>query len=251
MRIGRWRTWFASGFCQKIADAVSELRGWGVSSEDIRAWQCANLTRPHYSLQKSVVDFLRSRQPRFPEVRMRRKLERWDIPLFPRLRGHRAVAILCRLANLVPPRVSAAVLRTFWSGWCTSRRFGGRAACLFCSAEAGDSIEHASICRSLATFGHTFLHLPYYAEPGARRLDFLLLDSVLHSDDTRLILGALRVAAAYRTHCHFRRSPALLGEPDVVYRALGQAVKELVQGHSRAMAAFDARWSFGLSSVPS
>ena len=162
--------------------------------------------------------------------------------LFPRLRALRALAMLHRLPKLVAPRVSAAVLRTLWSGWCTARRFGRRAPCLFCKTEDGDSIEHVSLCPTLAQFGHADLRLPYFADAEQRRIDFLLLRHASELSDARLALGALRVAAAYQVHCNFRRRPGALRGQEVVRGALLQTVKQLVQGHDVAMAIFDGRW---------
>ncbi|CAK0851197.1 unnamed protein product [Prorocentrum cordatum] len=175
---------------------------------------------------------------------MRAKFEHWEVALFPRLRAQRAVAALHRLAALVPPRVAAAVWRTLWSGWCTARRFGGRAACLFCGLEDGDSVEHVTVCRALAEseFGAGHLRLPYRQDRDARRQDFLLLKPQSEVTDARLTLGALRVAAAYRMHCKFRQQRAALNGEHTVRRALEQAVREAVQGHRWAAAVMDTRW---------
>ena len=127
---------------------------------------------------------------------MRQKLEKWEIPVFPRRRASRAIAMLQRLAKLVPPRVAAAALRTLWKGWCTARRFGSRAPCLFCGYEDGDSLEHMSVCRVIARFGAGWLRLPYVVDPGQRRLDFLLLHAPSEISDDRPTSGFLRLAAA-------------------------------------------------------
>ena len=164
------------------------------------------------------------------------------MPLFPRVRASRAVAMLSRLASLGPPRVAAAVLRTLWSGWCTSRRFGRRSTCLFCGTEDGDSVEHASICKVLACFGRDYLLLPYHTTPGPRRVGFLLLEAASQLVDEGLLLGALRITSAYHLHCKFRRGPRVHRGPDWVRRALEQGVKEAVQGHPKATAILDKRW---------
>ena len=170
---------------------------------------------------------------------MRQKLERWDLPLFPRLRAERAVDVLRRLAALTPPRVAAAVLRTYWSGWCTARRFGGRARCLFCGDSDGDSVEHASICKVLAGFGRDHMRVPCQPEPGDHGLAVLLLLPRSQLGDVQLTLGALRLAAV---HCLFRRRPERLRTAEAIRGALGQVVKELVQGHRIATQALDQRW---------
>ena len=103
-------------------------------------------------------------------------------------------------------------------------------------------MEHASICRALAVFGRDVLRLPYFAEPGLRRLSFLLLEPQTQMDDRRLTLGALRVAAAHQVHCRFRRTPSMLRGEATVMRALHQVAKEMVQGHRLATAALDGCW---------
>ena len=161
--------------------------------------------------------------------------------LFPRHRAQRAVKVLSRLAKLAPPRVAAAVLRTWWSGWCTSRRFGSRGCCVFCQGEDLASVEHASVCRVLAEFGRD--HLGHHSEPTARRLQFLLLEPASVLDDRRLLLGALRVAAAYRVHCLFRRRHPNSLTRSHIRQALAQAAREAVQGHEAATATYDFRWA--------
>ena len=119
------------------------------------------------------------------------------------------------------------------------------APCLFCGSERGDSLVHYSACRVLAVFGRDHLRLPYHVEPGLRRIGFLLLAGSDVMTDSLLTLGALRIAAAYRLHCQFRRRPDALQGREGVRRALEQAVRELVQGHAPAMACYDRRWGSG------
>ena len=250
-RLACWRSWFADSYCHSLAAAVRELREADITPPVVQLRAARATSRPltrqqvHRAdkhTQRAVGELLRERQRRCPEARMRKKLEKWEVPLFPRLRAQRAVVALQRLATLAPPRVGAAVLRTWWSGWCTSRRFGGCSRCIFCRAEAQDSVEHASVCRALAIFGRDHLRLPYLTEVGERRLNFLLLEHRDDLPDRRLLLGALRIAAAYRLHCQHRRRPAALHGEGVAQRALAQAARELVMGHPKAIALYDGRW---------
>ena len=192
--------------------------------------------------QRVASEMLQNTQARYPELRMRRRLECWDLELVPRIRGIRAVAALRRISQLLPPRVGAAVLRTWWSGWCTARRFGGRASCLFCGADNGDSVEHAGVCPTLAAFGRDYLHLPYAGTLELRRRAFLLLDPRSQLSDITLAMGAVRMAAAYPEHCRFRRQRGVWG-PAWARRALEQAAKQAVLGHTGAMRLFDSRWT--------
>ena len=251
VRRGRWSTWFNTSFCHLIISAAESVRQAGISltraqeraAGAARPWTQAQECRSVTGLQRATCDLLQERDQRDPERRMRSKLEHWVIPLFPRLRAQRAVVMLQRITALVPPRVTAAVIRTLWSGWCTGRRFGGRNACMYCGMEDGDSVEHATVCGELARFGARYLRLPYVSEVGPRRLSFLLLDPPSELSDVRLTLGALRVAAAYRLHCRFRNQRAALRGEHTVRRALEQAVREAVQGHRGATTIFDSRWA--------
>ena len=198
--------------------------------------------RARQQFQRSATTLMQSCRVRFPEIRMRRSLEHWDLPLFPRVRAQRAVAMLQRLSLISPPRVFAAVLRTLWSGWCSARRFGRRSRCIFCGMEDADSLEHVTACRVLANFGHDFLRLPYHALPGQRRLAFLFLEPASQLADETLLLGAIRVTAAYHVHCRFRRNALVHKGREWARRALEQRAREAVLGHPRAMTIFDARW---------
>ena len=251
VRLCLWRGWFDASFCHILAAATRDLRAEGISALRIRRHAAGEVQEPftpaqeqraRQHFQRSATTLLQNSHARFPEVRMRQRLEHWDLPLFPRIRAQRAVAMLQRLSAMSPPRVFAAVLRTLWSGWCTARRFGGRSHCVFCGMEDADSLEHATVCRVLANFGHDFLRLRYHALPGQRRLAFLLLEPASQLADETLLLGAIRVTAAYHVHCRFRRSTHARGGREWARRALEQRAKEAVLGHPRAMSMFDARW---------
>ena len=64
--------------------------------------------------------------PKVVEVdeRLRHKLGVWDVTLYIGPRARKAASVARRLTTFVPPRVQAAVLRTWWNGWVTVRRVG-------------------------------------------------------------------------------------------------------------------------------
>ena len=73
----------------------------------------------------------------------------------------------------------AALIRSLWNGWVTSRRMqkathdaGG---CIF-GCEAVDCIEHYASCRRVAEFARKWLRLPHPPMPPEQLADFLLLD---------------------------------------------------------------------------
>ena len=80
------------------------------------------------------------------------------------------------------------------------------------------------MCKALADFGREELRLPYFAEPGQRRLNFLLLEPSLRLTDAYLTLGALRVAAAYLCRCLFRRRPHALRDRETLRISLLELV---------------------------
>ena len=98
------------------------------------------------------------------EMRMRHKLVRWKLTGLKGTTAWRCILYLDRLRSKIPPRVSAAWLRTLWNGWTTARRFQqGSSACLLgCGSRISneDSIEHYADCRVFRRVAHTFLRLP-------------------------------------------------------------------------------------------
>ncbi len=102
----------------------------------------------------------------------------------------------------------------------------------------------------LCGHGARQLRLPVPDLPAARRQTALLLDLGSGMDDGTLCCRALLLAAAYRLHCSHRRK-GLLGNEDVVRRALSQAIKEEVRGHTVATRLLDGRWLAVPGSAPS
>ena len=172
---------------------------------------------------------------------MRHKLERWCMPLFPRLRASRAVRVMDRLHKLAPPRVASALLRTWFNGWCTRRRFQGSGSCIFGCAYGKDSVEHYSACSRLHSYGRQQLRPRDPGEPGLRTQCFMLLEASSTYTDELLVRRALLLTAAYKLHCRLRRSPPFT-ETEVLWRALDQAIKEAAQGHSRAIQVLTTTW---------
>ena len=251
-RIGKWRTWLAEAFCHTLTINQGDLRALGISRTLVENKAAGSDTRPftehqekgsREGVQRATTAILKERRISHPESGMRKKLEGWSLSIFPRVRATRAVKMISRLTKLTAPRVSAAILRTLWSGWCTKRRFGAKGPCIFCGYLDGDSVEHALKCKVLSQFGAEKLALPYHTDPQKRGMSFLILEPALELTDERLVLGALRTAAAYTVHCKFRRNPSRLGSEGAVRKALEQCCKELVQGHAGSTSIYDNRWN--------
>ena len=131
-RSGRWRHWFRFSYYHNQAAANDHYRQLGITITAIEEELAGSATRPHtraqanrlaHGVQRAARLALSHHRGRHPELRLRAKLEKWQLPLFPRLRAMRAVKLLERLPCLVPPRVLSAILRTWFNGWCTKRRF--------------------------------------------------------------------------------------------------------------------------------
>ena len=159
----------------------------------------------------------------------RRRLERWAISVFPRIRVLRAFKVMDKLHDAAPPCIRAALLRTWFNGWCTGRRFQQVRSCIF-GCEYEDSIEHYAKCPVVQDFGWSRLAI---ARSSSNLATFLLLDSdpATLSRDVAVRL-AIRTAAVHRVHCQAWH--ALHGHlPSAA--TLDVVFLELVRGHSAAM----------------
>ena len=249
-RGGRWREWYMHSYYHNLAASRQYGLQLGISINSIEDDLGANTPRPHTKaqskrLQQGVQRAARASLGRVlrvdPEARLRKKLERWRLPLFPRIRAMRAARVMGRLRSLVPPRVLAAVLRTWFNGWCTLRRFHGRGDCLFGCTCGEDSIDHYMRCARLHAYGQSRLRLARADNPLQLSLNFMLLAPTSAITDEVLSRRALLMAAAYRLHCRHRHTGSLTDE-GILSRALDQAVKEATLGHQVAMRHLDGIW---------
>jgi hypothetical protein len=249
-RGGRWRSWYKHSQYHNLAEALGEMQSKGISLASVEVDLGANAPRPHtcgqakklaHGVQKAARRALTRTMPAAPEARMRPKLARWALPLYPRLRATRATAVTARLRKLAPPRVLAAVLRTWFNGWCTKRRFQGKGNCIFGCAFGEDSVDHYMRCLKLHQHAQVRLRLPLPPLCEDRGKSFMLLDSPSQLSDEHLVLRALLLTAAYRLHCKLRLASPLTNS-ETRQRALDQAVKEAALGHSGAMTTLDGIW---------
>ena len=196
-------------------------------------------------LQKRSLARLRGAVPHWCILyRLRHRLGRWGLDLFPRIAAQRCMLMLRRLARLVAPRVWAAVYRTLLNGWCTSRRFQQAGSCVFGCRHYEDSIDHYLGCPALARFGRDSLRLPYWSDLDKRRCDCLMLGPLSGYSDASLVCGAFRLAAAYRFHCHRRHSTTQFcgDREEPLFRALDQMVKDLSAGHAGSLRVLVGLW---------
>ena len=250
-RSGRWRQWFLNSFYHNLQAAVDTCRALGVTIETVESGLGVAGPRPHTRAQAHRIDGGVQRAARGaltkvfraqPEQRLRRKLARWQLPVFPRIRAMRAACIIPRLRRLVPPKVLAALLRCRYKGWCTKRRFQGRGRCVFGCSLGADSVDHYICCSRLHQLGHRQLRLPIPADFAKRGVHFLLLAPRSQLPDEFFVRRALLLTAAYRLHCAHRRQRPFADE-EVLGRALAQALKEAAMGHLGAIRCLDAVWA--------
>ena len=249
-RCGRWGHWFRQSFAHNLLDAVTECGRQGIDIRGIEADLGALGPQPHtraitrrlaQGVQRATRLALNLSMQFHPETRLRQKLSKWSLPLFPRLRAMRAARLLPRLQRLAPPRVVSAVIRTWYNGWCTRRRFQQRGQCIFGCSLGADAVEHYICCSRLLRHGEQRLRLPPPTTFADRGVSFLLLEPRSNLPTDVLIRRALLLAAAYRLHCRLRHGAPIVDD-EVLQRALTQAVKESAVGHARATQALDSIW---------
>ena len=103
-RGGRWRWWYMHSYYHNLTAAIQYGRRLGISIDTVEDDLGSCTPRPHtkaqtVKLQKGVQRAARTSLCQVlrvdPEQRLRKKLERWKLPLFPRIRamsskGHEA-----------------------------------------------------------------------------------------------------------------------------------------------------------------
>ena len=133
----RWTSWFDGGPVQRLRASVQDMERQGISERVVleqglgtgpspatrKAWQ-----RAQRRMQSSATALLRHRGwLRSGLAQFDGKLRKWRVQgLLPGLRAARSGRVMKTLPKSTPPRVRAAVLRSWLGGWCTGRRFGRR-----------------------------------------------------------------------------------------------------------------------------
>ena len=176
------------------------------------------------------------------EARLRHKLASFHIQGNMRTTVIQCLGALRDLKILVPPRVSAAVLRTLFNGWTSDRRFQKSSHCkLGCQGFTDeDSIEHYSVCPTIVQFARSFLNLGVRDyTPGVG--DFVTLGLNRGTvEESKLALKAILIYSVYRTSDLYRRKGATSQENAT--QALQQFAKDATRGHPKAQNAL--RFSF-------
>ena len=160
-------------------------------------------------------------------------MARWNCGLFERTRVDRAMQVMPLIAKHVPPRVLSALLRTWWNGWVTGRRFQNyHGSCMFGCPGHADSIEHYATCPMVTDFANRRLNLRRPTAQEERLGTFLVLlpyPSREHLDE--LARRAIMTTTVYLTHCWCKHK-GVHGNQAV--DVMAQQLHEATRGHSGA-----------------
>jgi hypothetical protein len=200
----RWRHWFHNSIAYTVAGAKEQLITMRRVLKINHVASAIN-GKPRWGLQSALYKALRPKEvPADFHTLLRKRLERWSvrgllcIPIGRAVR--RAEQIIQLIKGQVPPCVVAALVRTWFNGWCTSRRFQqGRGRCLLSDECTGDdSIEHYARC----TWSWHTAKRRLRIEESPRNIGrFMLLEQSVNDDP------ALLAANLYAVYCatnHFR-----------------------------------------------
>ena len=199
-RVATWSQWFDTNFITNLYGSWKSLLGADshFARQGVRAADGRIRAPPQW--QRQAVGILHIPDQSGLFVHLRRRLDKWDVPVLPGRRVDRLVLHMKALTNDVPPRVLAAALRTACDGWCSARRFQQERPCPFCGLPAADDIAHFARCPTILDVWRRALALPA-AEPTERLTRFLGLGRDSHSERVRAAIG---VYAVYATHCAAR-----------------------------------------------
>jgi hypothetical protein len=238
-----WGEWYDAGILQQMRDSEAQLGEYGLSSSGL--WELARGgTDPgedrdprnkmaRKCFQKTIRRELVKKLEVNKVARMRFKLERCNLSGFPGLTASRFLCALEVVKANLPPKVGAAVLRTAWNGWCTSRRFQQHGKCVFgCqSLIQEDSIEHYSGCAVGLFFLRQKLRFRDKVDRG--HLIVLGANSGNQSDETWCKL-ALWSFVMYKAFNHLRHRRCRDLSADEVIGLMGQYLGDGVAGHEGA-----------------
>ena len=111
-RLGRWRSWFGCSYSHALDQTRRDLASAGLThtaiqnhaaGSDCRPFTRAQTKRSRDGLQRATTELLHAWTAHHPEVRMRKRLEKLGVPIYPRIRAQRAVLRARQLAKLTAP----------------------------------------------------------------------------------------------------------------------------------------------------
>ena len=231
--------------------ARDNVLGYGEAAikhlEDKAAGQMKADTPPHIRFtkikkcfQRTVRNELVKRVKVHASVRMRCKLQRWNLQGLPGRTAERYLRHLDILKKYLPPRVSAAALRTAWNGWCTHRRFQKHRNCIFAcnSFFQEDSIEHYAGCQIGVGWLRSKLHFDGPISKGHLIVLGAQLPSITVEDILRLGLWGYVLYKAF----NFLRTSNRQLDPSDVEGLFTQYLLEATSGHEGACRFVENCW---------
>ena len=289
-QLSQWQGWYDSSFISNLEHNAAELdKVFNIRLDDCLASIAHGLppeqresirSKQKRELQKTVALQISRKLCVNGPNRIRQKLKRWmdtnaaspkdivsakfKIPGPPKWVADRVHRNLNKLASLVPPRVSAAVLRVICNMWCTSVRFQqstsfgdlkrtrvgapknahGDHCRLGCGTCAKDSIEHYARCSNALKVLHDKLHIDVSAQRG---LEFFVMGTIEQSDKEILALSALYVYAIYCTFNGYRCTGPK--DPSTVYQCIWQHMLQGCRGHSALERSLNSRWNAPICTI--
>jgi len=249
-----WNDWFTRSFIFQLDTSLQQCSLQGITKRSIMQELTMNAENPYdpetarkarKRWQKTVWKRLKPDYTPALLSHLRNRLDRWNVPAFPGQRMERAYLVFQNLKHLVPPRVLAAILRTYLNGWVTAKRMQKRPSdpsnrcCFGCACP--DSIEHYANCSVISEFARTKLRIRREDSIPDRMANFLILNHASPSrNQDAIVKQALRTAVIYRAHNHWRHHST--ANAQTMRQSLPQHLKELIRGHPRAINFVENIW---------
>ena len=255
-RLAIWKEWYNSSHYFVLEENLKRLYSLGITTQSIfrhiaggkePPWDHQTKKKQKRLFQKTALTIIKKMHTPNVVERIRHKLERWREKPYALIGypGRYSVAIhrrLKMLSSLLTPRVSAAVFKTVWNGWCVPRRFQKRHSaadhCLLgCEDDSQDCIEHYCRCPTVAGIGEKYLRIS--ASP-PRALNLWLLNEKAIDNPMIMRSVALLIYGTYMTANHCRHTGRFSRE--VAEDAIKQYCIQGARGNSDLEAHLDGCW---------
>jgi hypothetical protein len=214
-----WLPWYRHSFYRELDDALEEAKKLHIDPAAV--YSNLLILYKDRAQPKAAADgdlegaiyklILQAKYAISHRHRLSKRLLRWNIDRPIGVVCERAFTLVHSLRSLVPPMVTAAVIRTLRNGWVTGRRMRFLHSSelinqcrLGCPPECCDSIEHYARCPTVYWLRCTFLRLP--ADLGSLN-SFLWLGGVSFDlTPSNIALWALSLQVIYKAVNDFRNS---------------------------------------------
>jgi len=248
----KWDDWFSRSFVVVLQRAVRRAGQDGVSDHRVQTSimlkhpelpeaECRRRRRVEY--QRTARHLLEAARQQARDLRLawvwRRRLSRWNIAMYPRVRVAVLQTNLALLKQAVPPRVIAATIRSALNGWCTSRRFQQQRPCLLACGSGNDALEHYCACRRTWEVAWSCLALPRPATYEACVAGMLGLSDRSTPLNKKISMAVLN----YGVYAVVNTARCQAIAEDDVPGALRQAIRNAARGHNALSRHIDSSWA--------